>query len=69
MSAAVVNALMVPDWAENVSGDKRCFVVKMGFYNQNNVLLDAYNVRAVASNSNDRVITALPLKDGGSFCS
>ena len=35
MSAAVVNALLVPDW----------------------------------SNSNDRVITALPLKDGGSLCS
>lgn len=68
MNAATVNALLVPDYTENVSGSKRCYVVKMGFYNQNRVLIDAYNVRVIAATNNDRVITALPLKDGKSFC-
>jgi hypothetical protein len=59
---------MVPDYTENVSGSKRCYVVKMGFYNQSRTLIDAYNVRVIAATNGDRVITALPLKDGKSFC-
>lgn len=68
MSAAAHNALAVPDYTENVAGSKRCYVVKMGFYNQYGTLLDAYNVRTIAATNNDRVITALPLRDGASFC-
>lgn len=69
MNAAVVNALMVPDFAQDQSGGKRCLVIKMGFYNQYGVLLDAYDIRTVISLTNDRVITAFPLRDGQSYCS
>lgn len=68
MSAAAHNALAVPDYTENVAGSKRCYVVKMGFFNQNGVLIDAYNVRTIAATNSDRVITALPIRDGASFC-
>ena len=69
MNAAVVNALMVPDFAQDQSGGKRCLVIKMGFYNQYGVLLDAYDIRTIISLTNDRVITAFPLRDGQSYCS
>lgn len=69
MNAAVVNALMVPDHAQDQSGGKRCLVIKMGFYNQYGILLDAYDIRTIISLTNDRVITAFPLRDGQSYCS
>lgn len=68
MSAAAVNALLVPDWSENVSGSKKCYVIRMGFYNQYGTLLDSYNVRAVTATNSDRVITVLPLRDGAPLC-
>lgn len=69
MNAAVVNALIAPDFAQDQSGGKRCLVIKMGFYNQYGVLLDAYDIRTIISLTNDRVITAFPLRDGQSYCS
>jgi len=68
MSAAAVNALLVPDYSQTVSGSKRCYVVRMGFHNKNGTLIDAYNVRAVAATNSDRVITVLPIEDGKTLC-